>query len=172
MKELAYEFRYALAHDFSEAANLLNKHPELIDHPVYGDSESALHFYAVENQFDIVSWLIDHGANPNGVKDNESPLQVAAQLGHQDVCRALLKTGVNPNLTDNLGETALHKASGNGHLEIIEHLLESGADPTIPGVCGELPVDQALPRKKDQVKALFDRYNSTRSTKASKTDDT
>ena len=153
--EEAYEFRAALANDLSKASIMLQKQPRLLDQPVYGSSESALHFYSAENQIDIVKWLLDHGANPNGVSDGDSPLHSAAQLGHLSVCQALLKAGAKPNLINNLEETALHKASTNGYIDIIQTLLNSVADPNIKEMCGELPIDQALPRKLEQIRSVF-----------------
>jgi ankyrin repeat protein len=166
MKENAYAFRHALTSDRSEAGRLLKLHPELIDFPVFGNSESALHFFAVENEIEIVRWLLAHGANPRGIADDDSPLHDAAQLGHEEVCRELLKAGSDPNRLDSVGETALHKASAGGYVTIIQLLLASGADPAIKEMCGELPIDKALPRKRDEVRAVFDRYWIAQQTKA------
>ncbi len=166
MKDNAYAFRHALTADRDEAGRLLRVHPELIDYPVFGDSESALHFFAVENQVEIVRWLLTHRANPNGIAEDDSPLHGAAQLGHEDICRDLLEAGADPNRVDSLEETALHKASAGGYTAVIQLLLDSGADPAITEMCGELPVDQALPRKRDEVRAVFDRHPSANQTKA------
>lgn len=154
-KELGYEFRYALETDFEKAGSILREHPFLIDFPVYGESESALHFYSTENQHAIVEWLIEHRANPNGIDQDSFPLHDASLLGHFAVCKTLLAAGANPNLKDSVGETALHQASRNGHIEIIRLLLDSGADPSISEMCDELPEDYALPRKADEIRALF-----------------
>ena len=157
MRENAYEFRSALASDFALAESLLKNRPELIDHAVFGDSESALHFFATENQIEIVDWLIDHNATPNGTSDDDSPLHAASQLGHLEICRILVEAGANLDSKDLLDETPLHKASGGGHIKILELLLNSGADPSIPEMCGELPIDQALPRKIVGIRAIFNR---------------
>lgn len=156
--ELAIEFRHALATDLTKAESFLRKHPIAIDSPVFGDSESALHFFAVENRPEVVGWLLAHGAKSNGIGSRSFPLHEAAQLGNLEVCLSLLGAGANPNLQDCLDETALHKASGSGRLEIIELLLSSGADPTIPETCGELPIDKALPRKRAEILAMFERH--------------
>ncbi|MEO1368160.1 MAG: ankyrin repeat domain-containing protein [Acidobacteriota bacterium] len=166
MKDIGYAFRHALTTDRDEAGRLLKDHPELIDYPVFGDSESALHFFAVESQVEIVRWLLSHRANPDGIAEDDSPLHGAAQLGHEAVCRDLLAAGADPNRVDSLGETALHKASAYGYTAIIQLLLDSGADPSIPEMFGELPVDQALPRKRDEVRAVFDRHRSARPARA------
>ena len=87
--------------------------------------------------------------------EDDFPLHLAAQLGHLSICQALLKAGANPNLIDDVEETALHKACSNGYINIIQALLDLGADPNIKEMCGELPIDQALPRKLEQVRSVF-----------------
>ena len=97
--------------DLEQAGELLNRQPELIDYPVYGDSEPALHFFAVEKRADVLAWLIEHGADPNGIADDDTPLHGASSLGHEDVCKLLLEAGADPNGKDHSDETPLHKAA-------------------------------------------------------------
>jgi ankyrin repeat protein len=158
--DIAYEFRHWLANDLVKAEPHLKKHPELINQPVYGQSESALHYFAVENRIDVVTWLLARGANPNGIASDTFPLHEAAQLGNVEICRILVEAGADPNLPDFNGETPLHKASSHAYVEIIELLLTFGADPTIREMCGELPMDQSPPRKRSKVQAVFDRHGS------------
>lgn len=158
--DTAYEFRHWLANDFAKAESLLMKYPDLINQPVYGQEESALHYFAVENRTDVVTWLLARGANPNGIAPDEFPLHTSALLGNKEMCGILVDAGANPDTPDFLGETALHKASSHAYLEIIELLLASGAAPAIPDMCGELPIDQCPPRKRAKVQAVFDRYGS------------
>ena len=159
--DIAYEFRHWLANDLAEAELILREHPELINQPVYGQAESALHFFAVENRVDVVTWLLARGSNPNGIASGEFPLHTSVLLGNKEICRILLDAGASPDTPDSLGETALHKASSQAYLEIIELLLASGADPTIREMCDELPIDQSPPRKRAKVQAVFDRYTPT-----------
>ena len=160
-QERAHEFRYALGTDLAKAESILRDHPFVLDHPVYGDCESALHYFATGNQHEIVSWLIARGANPNGIAEDDRPIHAAAQLGHLEVIRVLAESGADLDSRDNLGETALHKASSGGYLEVIDFLLQAGADCSITEMCGELPVDQALPRKAEQVRSLFNKHNTS-----------
>jgi len=53
----------------------------------------------------------------------ETPLHLAAEKGHLEVCKALLKVGANPIATNNKGWNAMHFAASNGKVEIIEMLL-------------------------------------------------
>ena len=165
-QEIAYEFRYALVQDLSEADRLLSVHSDLIDRPVYGDSETALHYFSVEDRPEIVTWLIARGADPNGIAEDDSPLHGASQLGNEEVCRLLLEAGANPNSKDSVEETPLHKASASGKVAAIHLLLRNGADPSIADMCGELPIDQALPRKRDQIRAAFDEHSDTKQNRA------
>lgn len=45
---------------------------------------------------------------------NEAPLLLAAQNGHRDAVRALLRAGADVNLTNTSGETALYLACYHG----------------------------------------------------------
>jgi len=79
-------------------------------------------------------------------------------MGHFEMVKLLLSSGVAMDDKDHLEETALHKASLHDYVNVIELLLQAGADPTIKEMCGELPVDQALPRKAEEVRAAFVKY--------------
>jgi len=79
--------------------------------------------------------LVYHGANID--KQNvwgETPLMLAVQPSLSDLfnpvvhARNLLEANANPNLRDEKGETALHKAVIIRSAELIELLLENGAD--------------------------------------------
>lgn len=159
-QERAHDFRYALGTDLAKAASILREHPFVLDHPVYGDSESALHYFATGNQHEIVSWLIARGANPNGISNQENPIHAAAQLGHLETIKVLIESGADLNAKDHTEDTALHKASRGGYLEVIELLLQAGADPSIKEMCGELAVDQALPRKAELVRSIFRKHTA------------
>jgi cytohesin len=144
----------------------LREHPFVLDHPVYGDSESALHYFATGNQHEIVSWLISHGANPNEISEDDRPIHAAAQLGHLEVIMALAKSGAELDSIDNFGETAIHKASSGGYLDVIDFLLQAGADCSIGEMCGKLQIDQALPRKTEQIRSLFNKHANNQQNKS------
>ena len=158
IKEKAYAFRHALSFDLEKAGRLLKEEPTLLDYPIFGESESGVHFFAVENRIEVIDWLLARGANPDGISEDDSPLYGAAQLGHFEVCGLLVDAGADLDNQDCLEETPLHKASAGGYIDIIELLLKAGADSSITEMCGEAPVDQALPRKKELVVKVFESF--------------
>jgi ankyrin repeat protein len=165
-QERAYEFRHLLGTDLAAAESILREHPFVLDHPVYGNSESAVHYFATGNQHEIVSWLMAHGANPNGIAEDDFPIHVAAQLGHLETVKVLAESGAKLDARDDSGETALHKASCGGHLDVIDFLLQAGADPSISEMGGQLPIDQASPGKAEEVRARFCRHAASSSKSA------
>lgn len=154
-RERAYEFRALLTADLSKAGGLLDKDPSLLEEPVYGKSETALHFFAVEDEVEIVEWLLARGANPNGQEPDDSPLHVAAVLGNEEICDLLISAGASLNRQDYLQDTPLHKAVEKGEVQIVRRLLEAGADSSIRNGMNELPSDLIPKRKKDEIRAVF-----------------
>lgn len=65
-----------------------------------------------------------------GGKAQETPLHIAARVNEGDKCALmLLKSGADPNITMENGESPLHVAARNGRLRIIKLLLNDGANP-------------------------------------------
>ena len=50
-------------------------------------------------------------------------LHLAAEFGHTEVFKQVMKTEGEKNPEDDLGETPLHLASRNGHFDIVHHIL-------------------------------------------------
>jgi ankyrin repeat protein len=71
---------------------------------------------------------------PEQIPDPRTPLMRAAEAGHLDDVRSLLKAGVNVNeKLPTIGLTALMLAAGGRHLEVVKVLLDAGADPNAAG---------------------------------------
>jgi len=129
--EEAYAFRAALHTDLVRAGELLADNPDLIDASVYGDSETALHFFATEKRVDLVNWLLARGADPNGIAEDDTPLHAAAILGHVEVCQALIAAGAELDRPDFNDGSPLYRAasSSSGQLAVVRLLLAAGAAP-------------------------------------------
>ena len=60
----------------------------------------------------------------------KSPLHLAVEKNAVDICKYLLASGANPNISDaENGYTPLHIAVIYGRIEITLILLKAGADP-------------------------------------------
>jgi ankyrin repeat protein len=73
----------------------------------------------------IVTVLINHGADPNGgeLPDKTGyPLHQAARYGRIQVVKALLDYGVDREQLDRSGKSATFYAAENGHLEVLRFL--------------------------------------------------
>ncbi|KGO41766.1 hypothetical protein PEX1_031150 [Penicillium expansum] len=56
----------------------------------------------------------------------EHPILCAAEYGHSELVKYLLRVGSGPDFENNLGETPMHLAAKNGFLSVIKVLLEKG----------------------------------------------
>ena len=83
----------------------------------------------------VVEWLLEEvGVEVNVVMDakdfpfTSTPLSVAAQKGHLEVVRVLVKAGANVNQVDPRGLAPLHHAAHKGRLGVLQFLIKAGAD--------------------------------------------
>ncbi|EPS38466.1 hypothetical protein H072_7783 [Dactylellina haptotyla CBS 200.50] len=112
---------------------------------------TALHV-AAKNCTDvgIVDVLLEHGANPNA-KDGHSsqtPLHLAAERGHTEIFRKLVKKGADIHLHDDEGYSALVHAAWNGHETIVKDILTIGE---LDIICYESALKWAKKAGHDQV---------------------
>ena len=78
------------------------------------------------------SWILLLGlllAGPVLAQDRKEELWAAASAGDVAKLKAMLDAGVDPNLANHYGGTALIFAARRGHLEAVKLLLERGANP-------------------------------------------
>ena len=111
------------------------------------DAEGALHLASFNGKCDIVEWLLNEhalahlqnteqtnkiqglvGVNAKGYRDN-TPLHLACQQGHLEVCRLLIKRGADVKAVNEAGCTPLHEAVLAENASLITVLLiKHGAD--------------------------------------------
>ena len=136
--------------------------------------ETPLHFAAKEGREDVVTLLLDHGADPT-VKLNifgrrRTAAQVAEEKGYTSIANTIARfspdnqqeqeevvlasanlTSANIDTRDHRGRTALYRAASRGDLEEMTSLLNRGANPNIPDYGGRYPLTLAARKGKTEV---------------------
>jgi len=106
---------------------------------------TPLYVAAREGRFDIVSLLIEAGADPNtSVVRGETPLMPASYNGHISIVRLLLQHKAIVNRKSEDGFTPLLCAVDANHLSIARMLLEAGANPNAKLPDGSTPLLRAI----------------------------
>jgi hypothetical protein len=126
---------------------------------------TPLHHASWHGQMEIVRFLVDLGADPNsrGIKQ-ATPLMLAAEKDHLNICRFLLRNKANAHLVDENNQTALHYACGGidsaqHSNEIVQLLLDYRVDWTIgEGTDRLTALSYAVAANKLNVIAIFRRF--------------
>ncbi|HEV8446701.1 MAG TPA: ankyrin repeat domain-containing protein [Gemmatimonadaceae bacterium] len=88
--------------DFAMAERLVKANPGLV--AAQGASSGALHMLSMRNDARGVRWLLDHGADVNGLwtqwDSRVTALHLAAGGGHVETVRALLAAGASTTILD------------------------------------------------------------------------
>ncbi|KAJ3038079.1 hypothetical protein HDV00_001040 [Rhizophlyctis rosea] len=120
-----------------------------------------IHDHDNPQRLELISTLLELGANPNGYGDSHSllhwavilgscklvetlvrggadvdfeggmPLLTAIKQGNDRIIKLLLRSGADVNVKNHHGRTSLHLAAGNRDREIVRLLLKHGADINI-----------------------------------------
>ncbi|KAE9621026.1 putative ankyrin repeat-containing domain-containing protein [Lupinus albus] len=119
--------------DLVEAKVLLKWNPGLAKYSTFGGLNSPLHFAASKGHNEIVTLLLENGADVN-IKNycGQTPLMQACRYGHWEVVQTLLLFKCNVVRADYLSNrTALHFAAVNGHVRCIR-LVVADFVPSAP----------------------------------------
>lgn len=112
---------------------LLEFNPCLAKYSTFGGLNSPLHFAAAKGHNEIVSLLLESGADVNSRNYcGQTALMQACRHGHWEVVQTLLLSRCNVTRADYLtGRTALHFAAVDGHVRCIR-LLVADYIPSAP----------------------------------------
>ena len=110
------------------AEHLIAKYPEHV-RARGGSQMTSTHAAVSAGQADILSLLIQHGANVDG-RDRTgcTPLFLASEKARLDAGKLLLNHGANIDARNEFNNTALIYAIPGGNIEFIRMLLEHGAE--------------------------------------------
>lgn len=92
------------------------------------DGSTPLSMAAKSGFTDVMTILLDHGAEIRGFRGSAVPLLDAARRGQTEAVSLLLERGGDIHGKSSAGRTALHEAVGGGHGTTLTLLLDKGAD--------------------------------------------
>lgn len=96
-----------------------------------------LHSQVRWNKPEVVQHFTAELLNTHDDRNGNCAIHIAAQNGHTDMVRDILKVdGVDVNTQNNGGQTALHMAIEYGYDEAVSLLQAAGADGTIVNQAG------------------------------------
>uniref|UniRef100_A0A1A9VN09 Uncharacterized protein n=1 Tax=Glossina austeni TaxID=7395 RepID=A0A1A9VN09_GLOAU len=106
---------------------------------------SALHFAAMNNQYEICQVLLNGGINKDSkTKVDRTPLHLACYYGNESIVELLLSKKCLTNPKDMLKMTPLHWAVEKRFKTIVRLLLKHNADVTLASKFGRTPVGLAV----------------------------
>jgi len=96
---------------------------------LHGIINTALSMACQCNNSDLISLLLDYGADINSKNSNQwTPLHIACQYSNLNIVKHLLKNNANVNEVDQNLNTPLYLVCQNGNTEIVNLLLKKRAD--------------------------------------------
>ncbi|MBL4820776.1 MAG: ankyrin repeat domain-containing protein [Gammaproteobacteria bacterium] len=128
------------------------------------DGQSALNIAAEFQNTEIVSWLLDHGANPDH-RDNHhnSPVFVAAARNNGELVRLLMDNGADKNQTLPNGDNLLHFSVRLGQAELLLDLINYGVPMHELNLEGWTPLDLAMLSDNEKLTESLNRHNARHS---------
>ncbi|KAK9890747.1 hypothetical protein WA026_012095 [Henosepilachna vigintioctopunctata] len=119
----------ACRNNYSEVAKLfLQQHPSLVM-AMTKDGNTCAHIAAAQGSVTVIEELMKFDRqgviNARNKMTDATPLQIAAEGGHAEVVKALVRAGASVNDENKSGFTAAHLAAQNGHGQVLEVLRSS-----------------------------------------------
>ncbi|XP_077998571.1 ankyrin repeat and EF-hand domain-containing protein 1-like [Glandiceps talaboti] len=105
--------------------------PHLVNYSEPSDGETALHLAAINNNEEMVRFLLDLGAHPNVVDlKGRTAIMRAAEFGHIQTLESLVTSGSDLKLVDSEGKGILYYCltPTSRHTKCVDISLEYGAD--------------------------------------------
>jgi len=143
--------------DINKLKNLLNKNPEI--HP-----NLILSMAAKEEQFDIVKYAVERGANVNITDTNGiTPLMAISINGNFEIFEYLMDQGIKVNKKGKNNYTSLIYATKNNHTDIAKSLIEHGADVNVVSGDQDTPIMWASKHNNFEVVSLLLKHGAKKS---------
>ena len=101
---------------------------------------------------------LDKGVDVNASGNGQSPLHLAAIMGHVEVAELLIASGADLEGTDKHGNTPLHYTAHRGSKETAKLLIAKGADLNVKRDDGNTPLDNATQYKHTEIIDLLRKH--------------
>ena len=101
---------------------------------------------------------LDKGVDVNASGNGQSPLHLAAIMGHVEVTELLIASGADLEGTDKHGNTPLHYTAHRGSKETAKLLITKGADLNVKRDDGNTPLDNATQYKHTEIIDLLRKH--------------
>lgn len=137
----------AAQNNFSDVAKLfLEQHPQLVM-ATSKDGNTCAHIAAMQGSVRVIEELMKFDRsgviNVRNKLTESTPLQLAAEGGHAEVVKALVRAGASTTDENRAGFTAVHLAAQNGHGQVLDVLRSSGSLRTMSKKLGLTPLHVA-----------------------------
>lgn len=137
----------AAQNNYSEVVKLfLEQHPQLVT-ATSKDGNTCAHIAAMQGSVKVIDELMKFDRsgviNVRNKLTESTPLQLAAEGGHAEVVKALVRAGASTTDENKSGFTAVHLAAQNGHGQVLEVLRSSGSLRTMSKKLGLTPLHVA-----------------------------
>lgn len=137
----------AAQNNYSEVVKLfLEQHPQLVT-ATSKDGNTCAHIAAMQGSVKVIEELMKFDRsgviNVRNKLTESTPLQLAAEGGHAEVVKALVRAGASTTDENKSGFTAVHLAAQNGHGQVLEVLRSSGSLRTMSKKLGLTPLHVA-----------------------------
>eukprot|EP00041_Stephanoeca_diplocostata_P015777 m.302659 g.302659 ORF g.302659 m.302659 type:complete len:293 (-) comp20149_c0_seq1:789-1667(-) len=127
-------------HSLKESISML---PDLDIPPEYREVQHALHFSCRSGSMQISKKLLEFGVNPDSIDESAvgtwkgcTPLHLAANQGHADICAMLLANGADVQSRDAQQWTPIHHAARAGCSQVLQLVMAGGASVSVPTDAG------------------------------------
>ena len=146
----------AVLHNQAEAVRFLIAQGADVKYTHPADGRGPVHEVAAKGFSDLLSLLIDAGANPVlRDRSGQTPLDLALAYKNANVVAALLKLGSRISESESAAEEAMETAVLKGQVEIVRILLDSGFDVNKPTAGGSTYLHDAALKNQKKIAELL-----------------
>lgn len=133
-----------------DVVRLLVAHGADVNAPYVGTKLAPLHAAMFSENIEVIELILDAGANPNALSDEDrSPLRFAVERDALDMAALFLRHGAVATIDNSggfCGETALGMAARKANLAMIQLLVGAGASVAAKDSDGRTALEHLPPR--------------------------